>query len=439
MSNEPVNQEPPKPPTQEEVDKAIARAQKLLTRAKTGAGATEAEADTALKLVQELMAKYNFDLAQVEASGSLLDPKPNERVKETFGGKAMYKWQRQLAKYVAEANFCYYLLRDKYEPSHYTLKGKPLTSEEYSALGDANQDKCKFVDGKYVKTHIFVGRKGNVITAQLMYQYLCQTIEDLVPISNNAERLSNAAMSWKEGCGDRLCERLAARRQDLMKAHDDRVKAEQEAHREMMAKAAAEKAARTPKGLPAHHESEVKAQYEGAASDAYDATGDIPEAEDMEHPEADEEAWQPEGDEVVEPEAGTALVLASVYDESEREANYELAHGLEPGSLAKRRAEAAEREKQWAAEAATRQEERVEAPVKQETERQRLARERREREEAAKRRRRWAREDAATARREERESQRRNWTAYSAGARKGEDIGLDGQLKSGKDTKKLGS
>jgi hypothetical protein len=325
--------------------------------------------------------------------------------------------------------------------------GKPLAKTisiaEWNALPYHLDNRYSRVPARIKTTHshIFVGRKANVITAQLMYQYLTQTIEDLVPITNNNERLSRSAMSWKEGCADRLCERLAKRRRDLIAAHDARVKQEQadrEAEQKRRAEEARAKAAAQPKPLPPHHESEVKAAFTAAAG-ARDRVGMAEGAEEVERPEVDEaDTWTPQGDAVTEPEAGTALVLASVYDEAERDANWELAHGYEPGTLARWRADREEAARRLAAAEAKAEVEEVEKPVKEETERQRKARERREQQELLKQRRRWAREDERAWRREQREMQRRDHDAYMAGHRKGEDIGLDTQIARNSDsTKKL--
>ncbi len=242
--------------------------------------------------------------------------------------------------------------------------------------------------------------KANVITAQLMYQYLVKAVLDNAPRYQSSRSVS----SWREGCADRLCERLAARREDLIKQHDARVQAEQASIKEEFARRAKEQADNTPKGLPAHHESEVKAGYERMAAGAYDRSGPKPEAHEPNRPEVNpNDNWTPTGAPVAEPETGCAMVLASVYDESEREANYEIAHGLPAGFLAERRAARAERERLAAEREAKEEVAEVEKPVKQETERQRLSRERKENEEWAKNRRRWMREDAA--------EQRKAWRA----------------------------
>lgn len=449
-----------------DMDKVIARIQKILSRASTTSGTTEAEADTALKMAQELAMKHNLDLAAIEAS-AVTNGNPNapaERVKDELKGRAMYKWQRQLAKYVAEANFCYHLIQERHEWVQAQFKlddewldnGKPnqeakelgltkvkISYDERDALGwDKSNKYSRITDGRRKTTHkhIFVGRKGNVVTAQMMFQYLTQTIEDLVVSEmnlTNAQRLSRSAMSWKEGAGDRLCERLAARRKDLIDQHDARVKQQEEDRLADAKRAAAEKAAKEPKHLTADHETEVKAAYEGMQDGMYDLSG-ANEAEDAERPDIDaDEPWTPEGEEIPEPVAGTAMVLASVFDKQERDANYEMAHGMEPGTLARWQAERDERQRKEAEAEAEEEQDSVEAPVKAETERQRNAREAREEREYQANRRRWAREDARDARREAAAYAKRDHRAYRAGAEKGKSIGLDIQLKAGKDTKKL--
>lgn len=404
----------------QDIDKVIDKIQKLLARTKDNRGATEAEADTAMKLAQELMAKHNLDMAAVEAASGPSTSDGATRVKEQMQGRAMYKWQQQLARYVAEANFCYHLIK---------------VDEQYIA-GRYNNDGY-YICGHFrtKKSHVYVGRRANVITAQLMYQYLTQTIEDLVPIESNAKRLSRSAMSWKEGCADRLCERLAQRRQDLIDEHDARVKAEQEAIR----KEAEAKYAASPKELTPNRDAQARHVEAVMGSDACDATGMGSVPEDVEQPEVDtDDTWSPSDVETeLEAPTGMAMVLASVYDQEEHDANWEMAHGWEPGTLARWRAEQEERERQEAEEEAKAEMESAEEPVKVETERQRMARERREAREHEKWRRRWARESKAQARREAREWAKRDHAAYQAGATAGINIGLDTQVSAKSRAKQL--
>lgn len=168
------------------MDKVIGKIQKLMAKTMER-GCTEAEAESAAAKVSELMADYNLDTAQVEAAGGNTNDAGGERTKEQNAKKAMYKWQQDLMKNVAEVSYCYHFLNTKWSSDK---SGKSRKST----------------------VHVLVGRKVNVMAAQMMFDYLCEAIERLVPITSNKERLSRSAMSWKEGCAARLCERLATRR-----------------------------------------------------------------------------------------------------------------------------------------------------------------------------------------------------------------------------------
>lgn len=439
-----------------EIDKIIARIQKMLSRTKDGSGTTEAEADTALKMAQELMAKYNLDMAVIEAAQGPTSTVV-ERVKEKLDGKAMYKWQRQLAKYVAEANFCYYILKAEhgYTSGWYELDEEwrtsreaigmelRITGEQRDALPDwdtkSMYSRATMSRSKTTHSHVFVGRKANVITAQLMFQYLTETIENLALVEMPGHHLSRSNFSWKEGCSDRVCERLASRREDLIAEHDARAKQAADEQR-AEAQRKRDELTKKPKGLPAHHESEVKAAFENLSKDARQGFSSGPADEDPERPEIDEsDIWTPSGDEAEDEDPGTALAVASMFDESEREANLEVARGLEPGTYARWRAEQAEEDRLDAERHAKKEMDAIEAPVKAETERQRKARERREEKEYEQDRRRWARESRTEANREMREYAKRDHKAYRKGSEKGKSVGLDLQIsKQGAQPKKLG-
>ena len=293
-----------------DMDAVIAKIQKLISLTK--GTHSEAEADTAMRRAQELMMKHGLDMAALEAA----DPSKKdtvERVKETQRARVKYHWQRQLAKYVAEAHFCYHLIRTQW------------VDAVWGSEGQWDYDKSRgYKPGHYEKSHVFVGRKGYVITAQAMFWYLTQTIEDNVPIKDNHQRLSNAAFSWKEGCADRLCERLSERRKDLIEKNDAAAKA---AHADNLAefkRRQAEKEAATPKQLPAHRPSEVAAAFAGVGAGARNAVRPAPEGdEEPERPEIDpDDTWTPQGEQPEEePDPGHAMVLASVFDDAERDAN----------------------------------------------------------------------------------------------------------------------
>jgi len=410
------------------IDAVIRKIQKLLSRTKDGRGATDEESDTAMKIVQGLMAKYNLDMATVDAAGSSAEDMGAVRVEEKSASRARFKWQRELAKYVAEANFCLHIIRME------SRKG----ADGFIAWGS---------DGRRVKraVHRFIGRKANVITTQLMFDYLCRAVEDNVPITDKGERFSRSASSWKEGCAAKLCERLALRRADLMAEHDAKVKAEEEAFYAAQAKARLQK--RLGAGAREPTPEEIAEEMKRGAYDRTGRKAQQPPA-DPDRPEVVKDDWTPGAGAEPEPEVeaqlpATALVLSSVYDEREHEANWEMAYGYEPGTLARRRAqrEAEEREEEQQRlidEAEGKKEPAAESePEPVETQRQRQRRLAREAKEYEKKRRRWAREDERTLRKEMKEHARRDHSAFSAGMKKGEKIGLDPQVKARTNAKQL--
>ena len=420
-----------------DIDAVIRKIQKLLTRTKGDRGQTDEEADTAMKIVQGLMAKYNLDMATIDAAGSSNADAGSVRVDEKQELRARFKWQRELAKYVAEANFCLYVLVNE------RVKGEDGLNA-YAA------------DGRKMRkaSHRFIGRKNNVITTRLMFDYLCRAIEEQLPIENKTERFSKASSSWKEGCSAKLCERLAERRKDLMAEHDAKVKAEQDAFAkdlERRKREHNEKAARQLGPRAATAEEII----EELGSGAYVRTGmksSAPSEEDVDRPEIEEDDWTPgaNAEEVVEEEPAppvTTLVLSSVYDTREQELNNDLRMGWEPGSTTKRRIEREERSRKWreqydaedaarAARIASGEEKEPEVEV--ETERQKARRLAREEKEYQASRKRWAREDDREMRRRWKEQDRVDMGSYKAGMKTGEKIGLDPQIKARADAKRLG-
>lgn len=413
-----------------DIDAVIRKIQKILSKTKEGRGASDEEADTAMKIVQGLMTKYNLDMATIEAAGSSAADTGSVRVEEKSAMRVRFKWQRELAKYVAEANFCLHLVRTEYKRDE----------EGHIVWG---------TDGRRIRraVHRFIGRKANVITTQLMFDYLCRAVEDNVPIADKSERFSRTSSSWKEGCAAKLCERLAERRADLMAEHDARVKAEEQRIKDMQ-EAAAKK--RLQKQL-AGREPTAAEIVEEMKRGAYRATGRKAQPQDeSDRPEIVKDDWVPgagaeDADVEEDVPQSTALVLSSVYDEREHEANLEMARGLEPGTYARWRAEREAREREEEAqrlidEANGEKEEETEEPIQEkvETPRQRERRLAREAKEHEKRRARWARESHREWLRERKEHAKRDHAAYNAGMKKGEKIGLDPQVKAKADAKRLG-
>ena len=284
----------------------ITRLQKLLALANSNAN--EHEAEVAMSKAQALMAEHNLSLAQIEQDTGATA----KREKTEISSKALYEYQRQLMATVAHVNMC-------------------LCWVQYTKVRNSA--------GVYrkVPSYVIVGREANVTTARHMFDYLNATMERLVPIASNKDRLSKSAISWKEGCAARLRGRLYARKREL-------------------------------------------------------------EAEDRAR-----KAAQPQGT-----GGGSALVvrLDNLF-EMEDDANYEFMYGMQPGEMARRRAE----------RAAKTQEAPQAEPV------QETPAEKARREEAN--RKYWERED----RREKAKWARKDLTAYMAGHKAAEDIGLDTQVE----------
>ena len=179
----------------------IRKIQKLLALGKRGG--TEAEASAAMDMAQDLLAKYNLDLALVENTavegGTVVVEEKREKTK--VDRSAMYGWQRDLMKRIAESNFCWYWTMDCREP-----KGKP--------------DASGYQEYKSVKRHVILGRETNVAAVRFMYEYLAETLEALMPFPSK-DRLSRSAISWREGASERLAERIEAKAREMKRSEEE--------------------------------------------------------------------------------------------------------------------------------------------------------------------------------------------------------------------------
>jgi len=182
--------------TEEKTENIIEKIRKLMA---LGNSPNENEASLAMQKVQEILAKYNLSMAEVDAhsikdNGNIVDDAP--RKKETLNKNAMYHYQRTLMAKIAQVHYCLHFVYEKKDWS-----GKRVKVKKY---------------------HVLVGKEVNVVSAQLMFDYLNKTIEKLAnEIYPNPLNLSKSAMSWKEGCSHRLQERLQER-----KVEADRIQAE---------------------------------------------------------------------------------------------------------------------------------------------------------------------------------------------------------------------
>lgn len=328
---------------QEQISDNVVRKIQLLLKLAERKEGNEVEAAAAMGKAQELLAQYNLDLATVQdkvvaGGANTPDQAMAKRDYARISRSAMYNWQRKLVRALAEANYCRYWVEE-------------TTEERWKRL-------CN------VKRHKVLGRVANTTAVLVMTDYLMETIERLLPYTGR-ERLSRSAVSWREGCADRLIERIQEKAEAMRTA-------------------------------------DYAAQGEAAYS--------------------------------------TAIAVRNMAS-AEEIGNYDHIHGA--GAWAAKEARAAkwaedtklyaiareEREKRELAE--------LEARLALETPAEKMKRVRKEaKQREADRRyaeRYWDRQD----RKAEREAARRDHSAYRQGAKTGADIGLDGQLKAGREAPKL--
>jgi hypothetical protein len=129
-------------------EKIIDRIKKLLALG-NNAGATEAEAATAMAKVSEILAEHNLTMSQVDAASI----KDDEQVQGHKGRSTNRnnKWEVHVFAGAAELNFCFY-----------------YTNNQYNAAG--NLDRLQ---------HVVVGKPVNVIAAELLADYLVATINKM--------------------------------------------------------------------------------------------------------------------------------------------------------------------------------------------------------------------------------------------------------------------
>jgi hypothetical protein len=168
--------------TQQAIDpKVVDRIRKMLNLSRDG-GATEAEAAAALEAARKTMEKYNLTLAEVEAAGT---PGEAKRTRSASQGRAQYEFQRKLMETCAQVNYCAVLVQHSYRKGRQIPAGFAL-----------------------------IGREVNVIATRELFDYLNATVERLAfdyVGRDNRQRLSRTAVNFKIGCAERLRERLQSR------------------------------------------------------------------------------------------------------------------------------------------------------------------------------------------------------------------------------------
>lgn len=190
-------------------EKLYGRIQKLLNLASSNPN--EAEATAAAAKAQELLTEYNLDASLIGAVGK--EGAQREDMK-TRGG--FYKFQRYLWANVADLNFCLYWTQIYYETKDVWDK------DRYSGRWVKNNRPYQ------QKRHRLIGKKVNVAATVAMAQYLEGAVERIVraKISGDNQKYSAWAVSFREGCIARICEKLQARQ---IANEEARRKADQEA------------------------------------------------------------------------------------------------------------------------------------------------------------------------------------------------------------------
>lgn len=183
---------------------AIRKIEKLLALA--GNNPNEAEAAAAAAKVQELLAQYNLDMASLGDA-----PTDKSRADDRLKG-GLYKWQRKLWRSVAELNFCMY-----WSTVELDMTRKAAFKDQW---GERKM-------GRRVFKHRVLGRKVNVISTQMMAEYLEQAIERLVRDrlgQDHTQFFTRWAASYREGVASRLQEKLYRRRQEMQDEEDKKTR-----------------------------------------------------------------------------------------------------------------------------------------------------------------------------------------------------------------------
>jgi len=166
--------------TQTAIDpRVIQRVRKLLALAADG-GATEAEAQLAAEKAREIMAENGLSTATVEASGGAGEARLDTRM----SGLAGQWYQPPLMEAVCKACFVHVDRTYKNDRAGRTL-------------GDGYR---------------MIGRESGIATAQVLFEYLCQTIERMA-----RETTGLSKPKWfRRGMSERLIERINARHEQAL-------------------------------------------------------------------------------------------------------------------------------------------------------------------------------------------------------------------------------
>lgn len=159
-------------------EKVIERIKKLLALANNNPN--EAEAEAAMAKAQAMLEQHNLDVASI---GHTAQGRPRKDQKQKGG---LYGWQRKLWENVAKLNFCHY----------WSLKGLKRGS---------------------TYEHRIVGSHANVVSTELMAEYLQNAIERMAQTWAKEQGYKSVfvreAIAYREGLAERIALRLSLLRE----------------------------------------------------------------------------------------------------------------------------------------------------------------------------------------------------------------------------------
>jgi Protein of unknown function (DUF2786) len=157
------------PPSAVNGDKIADRIRKLLALA--GNNPSEAEAAAAMEPAAALMAEHNLTMMKVETSDEA------QRIETHYDGqRPRQTWARTIWNAVATLNFCLY---------YYQTPRPPRVGDRHSVIGT----------------------RVNVVSTQIMAQYLVETVERLARECPDIHAMHDHH-AFKLGCARRLAERI---------------------------------------------------------------------------------------------------------------------------------------------------------------------------------------------------------------------------------------
>lgn len=183
---------------------AIEKVRKLLALARDARG-NEHEAANAAAMAQRLMTDLGIEMAMVDTAGA---SKPGhvlggERERKKHSASAMYTYQRDLMSVIARNHFLHWAIVQE-------------TAESFGKVRRVNR-------------HQLLGRKANIVAATMLYDYLIETMDRLLPYTG-MEKRGREALLWLSGCSERLQDRLHTMRREqeretAAKATEERARA----------------------------------------------------------------------------------------------------------------------------------------------------------------------------------------------------------------------